>query len=70
MAEELMAVYDLSHLPYAEQLRWRTQRSPEHAASPGAADLAMSGWQVFDPCHHSHIHTRLPTLTEEHRQGA
>ncbi|MFP3992774.1 hypothetical protein U9R90_35920 [Streptomyces sp. E11-3] len=44
----LMAVYDLSRLPYAEQLRWRTQRCPAHAATPGAADLALAGWQVFD----------------------
>lgn len=57
----LMAVYDLSRLPYAEQLRWRTQRCPAHAAAPGAADLALAGWQVFDPLlHAAHIHTRLP----------
>ncbi|MFJ4691738.1 DUF6083 domain-containing protein [Streptomyces sp. NPDC088766] len=58
---QLMAVYDLGHLPYAEQLRWRTQRCPAHAATPGAADLALTGWQVFDPLlHAAHIHTRLP----------
>ncbi|MGW3157034.1 DUF6083 domain-containing protein [Streptomyces sp. NPDC001089] len=57
----LMAVYDLSRLPYAEQLRWRTQRCPAHAATPGAADLAPAGWQVFDPLlHAAHLHTRLP----------
>ncbi|MEV6197544.1 DUF6083 domain-containing protein [Streptomyces sp. NPDC051920] len=57
----LMAVYDLSRLPYAEQLRWRTQRCPAHAATPGAADLALAGWQVFDPLlHAAHLHTRLP----------
>ncbi|MEU2490885.1 DUF6083 domain-containing protein [Streptomyces sp. NPDC007883] len=57
----LMAVYDLSRLPYAEQLRWRTQRCTLHAAAPGAADLALAGWQVFDPLLHAeHIHTRLP----------
>ncbi|QOV33109.1 hypothetical protein IM697_22845 [Streptomyces ferrugineus] len=57
----LMAVYDLSRLPYPEQLRWRTQRCPVHATAPGAADLALAGWQVFDPLRHAeHIHTRLP----------
>ncbi|MFD5670629.1 DUF6083 domain-containing protein [Streptomyces anthocyanicus] len=57
----LMAVYDLSRLPYAEQLRWRTQRCAVHAAASGAADLALAGWQVFDPLLHAeHIHTRLP----------
>ena len=56
-----MAVYDLSHLPYAEQLRWRTQRCPAHAATPGAADLALAGWQVFDPLLHAqHLRTALP----------
>ncbi|NGO43064.1 DUF6083 domain-containing protein [Streptomyces ureilyticus] len=57
----LMALYDLSRLPYAEQLRWRTQRCPAHAAAPNAADLALAGWQVFDPLlHAAHIRTRLP----------
>ncbi|WP_060905432.1 DUF6083 domain-containing protein [Streptomyces scabiei] len=57
----LMAVYDLSRLPYTEQMRWRTQRCPNHATNPGAADLALAGWQVFDPLlHAAHIHTRLP----------
>jgi hypothetical protein len=55
-----MAVYDLSRLPHAEQLRWRTQRCPAHAAAPNAADLALAGWQVFDPLlHAAHIRTRL-----------
>ncbi|MCQ9178674.1 hypothetical protein KMT30_06440 [Streptomyces sp. IBSBF 2953] len=58
---QLMAVYDLGHLPYAEQLRWRSQRCPAHEAALGAADLALTGWQVFDPLLHvAHIHTRLP----------
>lgn len=57
----LMALYDLSRLPYGEQLRWRTQRCPAHAAAPNAADLALAGWQVFDPLlHAAHIRTRLP----------
>ena len=58
---QTMAVYDLSHLPYAEQLRWRTQRCPAHAATHGAADLALAGWQVFDPLLHAqHLRTALP----------
>uniref|UniRef100_A0AAU1UMH7 DUF6083 domain-containing protein n=1 Tax=Streptomyces sp. NBC_00119 TaxID=2975659 RepID=A0AAU1UMH7_9ACTN len=64
-----MALNDLSHLPYAEQLRWRTQRCPDHAAAHGAADLALAGWEVFDPLlHHQHIHTRLPD-TVRRRKG-
>ncbi|MFE9806744.1 hypothetical protein [Streptomyces sp. NPDC005548] len=59
-----MAVYALTHLPYAEQLRWRAQRCPEHAAIPTAADVAVAEWEPFDPLlHHDHVHTRLPTLT-------
>ncbi|MER5944309.1 DUF6083 domain-containing protein [Streptomyces sp. NPDC001928] len=61
LPEVLMAVYDLSHLPCSEQLRWRAQRCPQHSASPGAADLALTGWQPFDPLLHApHICTRLP----------
>ncbi|WP_236583863.1 hypothetical protein [Streptomyces sp. MBT53] len=57
----VMALYDLSALPYAEQLRWRAQRCPQHAASPTAADLAVAEWEPFDPLrHHEHIHARLP----------
>ncbi|MEU0726190.1 hypothetical protein [Streptomyces sp. NPDC006140] len=63
-----MAVYSLTALPYAEQLRWRSQRCPQHAATPTAADLAMTDWESFDSLLHSgHIHTRLPTLR---RRGA
>ncbi|MFE7113993.1 DUF6083 domain-containing protein [Streptomyces sp. NPDC057654] len=61
LPDVLMAVYDLGHLPYSEQLRWRAQRCRRHAASPGAADLALTGWQPFDPLLHApHIRTRLP----------
>ncbi|MFF5044708.1 DUF6083 domain-containing protein [Streptomyces nigra] len=61
---EVMAIYDLSRLPYAEQLRWRAQRCPQHAAIPTAADLAVADWEPFDPlAHHEHIHNRLPTRT-------
>ncbi|MQL61905.1 hypothetical protein F6Q10_04505 [Streptomyces vinaceus] len=60
---ETMAVYSLAALPYTEQLRWRSQRCPQHAATPTAADLALAEWKRFDPLLHSdHIHTRLPTL--------
>ncbi|MFE7076274.1 DUF6083 domain-containing protein [Streptomyces sp. NPDC057620] len=57
----VMAVYDLTGLPYAEQLRWRTQRCAQHAASPSAADLAVTDWEPFVPLiHHEHIRARLP----------
>ncbi|MET9129656.1 DUF6083 domain-containing protein [Streptomyces antibioticus] len=60
---ESMAVYSLAHLPYAEQMRWRSQRCPQHAATPTAADLALAEWEPFDPLLHSdHIHARVPTL--------
>ncbi|MEU1696801.1 DUF6083 domain-containing protein [Streptomyces hirsutus] len=66
-----MAVYDLSRLPYAEQLRWRTQRCPSHAATPGAADLTLAGWQPFDPLlHAAHVHTRLPHPPSGRRREA
>ncbi|WP_367324532.1 DUF6083 domain-containing protein [Streptomyces sp. HUAS ZL42] len=59
---EVMALYDLSSLPYAEQLRWRRQRCPQHVAAPTAADLALTDWEPFDPLlHHAHVHPRLPT---------
>ncbi|MGW0556536.1 hypothetical protein ACWDZ6_20400 [Streptomyces sp. NPDC002926] len=65
---EVMAVYALTGLPYAEQLRWRAQRCPEHPASPTAADVAMTEWEPFDPLiHHQVVYTRLPTVTR--RQG-
>ncbi|MDX2407328.1 DUF6083 domain-containing protein [Streptomyces microflavus] len=63
-----MAVYDLTHLPYTEQLRWRHQHCPDHATS-SAADLALTEWEPFDPrLHHQHIHPRLPggTRTQHH----
>ncbi|WP_307717551.1 DUF6083 domain-containing protein [Streptomyces sp. V4I23] len=56
-----MAVYDLTHLPYDTQIRWRTQRCTTHAAAPAAADLTLTAWEPFDPLlHHAHIHHRLP----------
>ncbi|WP_407109575.1 DUF6083 domain-containing protein [Streptomyces sp. DSM 116494] len=55
------AVYDLSHLSHAEQLRWRAQRCTTHTAAPNAADLALASWQLLDPLlHAAYIHTRLP----------
>ncbi|MEU5015609.1 DUF6083 domain-containing protein [Streptomyces sp. NPDC021749] len=56
-----MAVYSLNHLPYTEQLRWRAQRCPLHAAASQAADLAVAEWEPFDPLlHAAYICTRLP----------
>ncbi|MCX5063847.1 MULTISPECIES: DUF6083 domain-containing protein [unclassified Streptomyces] len=70
LPDALMAVYDLGHLSYGEQLRWRTQRFPAHATAPGAADLALAGWQPFDPLlHAAHIHTHLPPPARPHRRG-
>ncbi|MEY2244874.1 DUF6083 domain-containing protein [Streptomyces sp. BF23-18] len=67
----IMAVYDLSRLPYSEQLRWRNQRCPVHAAAPDAADLTPAGWQVFDPLlDAAHLHTRLPHTRPTHREEA
>ncbi|WP_228472875.1 DUF6083 domain-containing protein [Streptomyces cyaneochromogenes] len=61
LPDVLMAIYDLGHLPYRGQLRWRAQRCPQHDAAPGAADLALAEWQPFDPLlHAAHIRTRLP----------
>ncbi|MFF9127962.1 hypothetical protein ACF09J_32700 [Streptomyces sp. NPDC014889] len=60
----VMAVYDLSSVPYAEQLRWRAQRCLQHAAIPTVADLAVADWELFDPLRHrEHIHNRLPAPT-------
>ncbi|MFI6281805.1 DUF6083 domain-containing protein [Streptomyces sp. NPDC050988] len=71
LPDALMAVYDLSRLPYTEQLRWRTQRCTDHAATPGAADLTLAGWQVFDPLlHAAHLRTRLPHPPPSRRREA
>ncbi|WP_343245502.1 DUF6083 domain-containing protein [Streptomyces sp. VNUA24] len=60
---DVMALYDLSPLPYIEQLRWRAQRCPQHAASPTVPDMAVADWEPFDPLiHHEHIHARLPSV--------
>ncbi|MEU0337683.1 DUF6083 domain-containing protein [Streptomyces bobili] len=60
---DVMAVYALTHLSYADQLRWRAQRCPEHAAIPTAPDVTVAEWEPFDPLiHHDHIHARLPAI--------
>lgn len=67
---QVMALYDLSALPYAEQFRWRTQRCPQHAAAPTAADLALTDWESFDPLvHHAYVHQRLPTRMRRPHAG-
>jgi hypothetical protein len=61
LADTLMTVYDLTALPYADQLRWRAQRCPTHATTPGAADTARTDWEPFNPrTHHQHIQHPLP----------
>jgi hypothetical protein len=66
-----MALYDLTHLPYGEQLRWRAQRCSAHADAFAAADLAMAEWEPFDPLlHHTHIYRRLPTRVRRPQRGA
>lgn len=56
-----IAVYDLGHLTYSEQARWRTQRCPTHATISAAPDLALADWEPLDPLlHHAHLATRLP----------
>ena len=61
LPDSWMAVYDLSGLPYSEQLRWHAQRCAAHAAAPTAADAAMKEWEIFDArVHHQHIHSELP----------
>ncbi|MGW1543255.1 DUF6083 domain-containing protein [Streptomyces sp. NPDC002309] len=60
LPDTTMAVYDLSHLPYTDQLRWRAQHCPTHATGT-APDLTRADWQVFDPLlHATHIHQHLP----------
>ncbi|MET9438647.1 DUF6083 domain-containing protein [Streptomyces sp. NPDC006551] len=56
-----IAIYDLGHLSYSEQLRWRTQRCSTHASITGVPDLARTDWEPFDPIrHHEHLVSRLP----------
>ncbi|WP_414166361.1 DUF6083 domain-containing protein [Streptoverticillium reticulum] len=66
--EESMAVYDLTHLPYAEQFRWRAQRCTTHADTPAAADIALTAWEPFNPqTHRQHIQHQLPDTPSSHR---
>ncbi|NML54742.1 hypothetical protein HHL19_18950 [Streptomyces sp. R302] len=68
LAARDIAVYDLTHLSYREQIRWRTQHCPTHAASTAAPDLALADWEPFDPLlHHPFTATRLPTNPRPHR---
>ncbi|MGW4725379.1 DUF6083 domain-containing protein [Streptomyces sp. NPDC004291] len=63
-----IAVYNLGHLPYSEQMRWRTQRCPAHAAAHSAPDLALAEWDIFDPLlHHAFLVTRLPEASRPYR---
>ncbi|WP_326569914.1 DUF6083 domain-containing protein [Actinacidiphila glaucinigra] len=61
LTQELMAVYDLTGLPYAEQLRWHKQRCSTHAGIGEAADHARTEWEPFDPVRHRpYVRDRLP----------
>ena len=61
IAQEVMAVYDLTGPPYAEQLRWYKQRCSTHASIDEAADHARIEWEPFDPVRHrQYIRDRLP----------
>lgn len=61
IAQEVMAVYDLTGLPYTEQLRWYKQRCATHAGVDGAADHARTEWEPFDPVRHRpYVFDRLP----------
>nr|WP_119581877.1 DUF6083 domain-containing protein [Streptomyces europaeiscabiei] len=67
---DVMAVYDLSALSYAEQLRWRAQHCPQHAATAAVPDLTVPDWESFDPLlHREHIRTRLPTRSRPGSSG-
>ncbi|MDX2815714.1 DUF6083 domain-containing protein [Streptomyces sp. PA03-5A] len=61
IVQEVMAVYDLTGLPYAEQLRWHKQRCSTHAGNDEAADHARTEWEPFNPVRHRpYIRDRLP----------
>lgn len=63
-----MAVYDLDRLDPVQQLRWRAQHCPAHAATP--VDLDQTEWEVFDPLVHAdHMHSRLPDPSRRPCQG-
>lgn len=60
---DVMALYDLPCLPYAEQLRCHRQRCPRHAAALTASDLALTDWARFDPLIHQGTRTLIFALT-------
>ncbi|MET8012946.1 DUF6083 domain-containing protein [Streptomyces sp. NPDC005271] len=71
LAELWLALYDLTHLPYSEQLRWRAQRCTAHATAPDAADIARTTWEPFNPrTHHQHIRHHLPDLPHPAPKGS
>ncbi|WP_254885338.1 DUF6083 domain-containing protein [Streptomyces sp. NA02950] len=68
ITEWWMALYDLTHLPYSEQLRWRAQRCTTHTTAPDAADIARTTWEPFNPhTHHQHIRHHLPDTPPTHQ---
>ncbi|MGW7440206.1 hypothetical protein [Streptomyces sp. NPDC054849] len=70
MSADEIAVYDLGHLSHEEQERWHTQRCPLHALAPGAADVTLADWEIFDPLlHRHHIATRLPAGVQNRTRG-
>ncbi|MFF4484575.1 DUF6083 domain-containing protein [Streptomyces sp. NPDC001520] len=70
LTELWLALYDLTHLPYSEQLRWRAQRCTAHATAPDAADIVRTTWEPFNPrTHHQHIQHHLPAPPHPARQG-
>ncbi|WP_369033260.1 DUF6083 domain-containing protein [Streptomyces adonidis] len=70
LPSDVMAVYNLSALPYQDQLRWRAQRCEQHALAPAAGDLTVADWEPFDPLsHHDHIRTRLPSHGRRPKPG-
>nr|WP_241844870.1 DUF6083 domain-containing protein [Streptomyces silvensis] len=70
----VMAIYDLSAIPYGEQLRWRAQRCLQHAAIPRAADLAGGRLGALRPSAPPRAHPQPPShphpTPRPHRQGA
>ncbi|MFE5028314.1 DUF6083 domain-containing protein [Streptomyces sp. NPDC056656] len=63
----LLYGYYLADRPL-EDIRCVAQTCTRHAAAHGAADLALTGWEVFDPLlHHQHIHTRLPDMVRRRK---
>lgn len=53
-----MGVYDLTGLPYAEQLCWYKHRCSTHAGNDAAADHTRTEWEPFDPSAPPPVHPR------------